>query len=96
MEGLKCKNEKSVEKWVLTWPNMALTKHVFKTKNWSHLEEDQTVERERKRKRRRRRRGRRWRSQKGMELTLGMVLLWTIWILYGILEKFMSSKSRVC
>ena len=54
MEGLNCKNEKSNLK--MQRPNMALTKHGFKTKNWSHLEKDQTVERRGKERRRGRRR----------------------------------------
>ena len=32
----------------------------------------------------------------GMETTLSMDFVWITWILYGILEKFMTSKSRVC
>ena len=31
-----------------------------------------------------------------METTLGMDFVWIIRILYGILEKIMSSKPRVC
>ena len=31
-----------------------------------------------------------------METTLIMDFVWITWILYEILEKFMSSKSRVC
>ena len=62
-----------------------LNKHGLKTKNWSHLVGDQTVERDRGERRRReeerRRRGRRRREEeekkrshdkKGMELTLDM------------------------
>ena len=56
-------NENLKQKWVfLTWPNMALTNMGFKTKNWSHLEKDQTVEKrgegEKKKKRKRKRRRR--------------------------------------
>ena len=36
----------------MTWPNMALTNMGLKTKNWSHLEKDQNIEREGKSKRR--------------------------------------------
>ena len=31
-----------------------------------------------------------------METTLSMDFVWITWILYGILEKFMISKARVC
>ena len=52
---------------------MALTNMDLKTKNWFHVGEEQTVKRgKEKRKKKKRRRGRRWRSQKGMELTLDM------------------------
>ena len=56
---------------------MALTNMGFKTKNWSHLGKDQTVERREKERRRGRgreeeekRRGKQ--GQRGMELTLVM------------------------
>ena len=54
---------------------MALANMGFKDQNWSHLGEEETVERERgEQNERRRGRGRRWRSQasQGMELTLDM------------------------
>ena len=59
LEKVKSKNG------FLTWPNMALTKHGFKTKNWSHLEKDQTVER--RGKERRRGRGREEEEEKKRE-----------------------------
>ena len=64
---------------------MALTKSGFKTKNWSHLVGDQTVERERREKERRRRGRGRERKEikqakiKGMELTLDMDHMNFVW-----------------
>ena len=49
----------------MTWPNMALTNMGFKTKNWSQLEKNQTVER--RGKERRRGRGREEEEEKKRE-----------------------------
>ena len=48
MEGLRCKNEKSVKKWIFTWPNMALTNMRFKDQIGLNLGEE-TVEKKRRR-----------------------------------------------
>ena len=70
----------------------------FKTKIGLQIE--RTVERERREEEKREEeeeeeKKKRSQAQKGMELTWVWILVWIIWILYGILEKFMSSKSRV-
>ena len=87
----------------MSWPKMALTNMIFKTKNWFHLEGRPTRrEREGRGKERRRRKGRekeeKERSsskQKGMELlTLSMELGFLVWIL-GFVWLKVCPKPRV-
>ena len=94
LEKLKSKKKK---KGFLVLAKHGLNKTWIRAKFGLSFLRDQIVEREREeeQKERKRRRGRRGRSQKGMELTLCMDSSMDIWILYGILEKFMSSKPRV-
>ena len=54
--------------------------------------EEEEEEKEEKKKRRRRKD----KIKKVWNLPWVWILLWIIWILYGILENFMSSKPRVC
>ena len=79
---------------------MALTNMRFKDQNWSPLRRDQKRgeegEKRKREKKRRRGRGNQAKRYGTMTFSMELILVWIIWNLYGILEKFMSSKPRVC
>ena len=75
------------------WPNMALTNPWIRPNIWSHFETENRKEKEEKREEEEEEEEE---EKKRKKRSQDQAKVWNYGFKYGILEKIMSSKPRVC